>query len=87
MPEEYGGMDTHALAGSARESQARRLKDLERENTRLKTVYDRVADLALDQSMLEEALSKKESARPGVVSSWSTSWRSWTCPSGGPAGS
>jgi transposase-like protein len=47
---EYGGMD---------KSQARRLKDLERENTRLKTVEDRVADLALDKSILEEALSKK----------------------------
>ena len=44
---EYGGMD---------KSQARRLKVLERENTRLKTV---VADLALDKSILEEALSKK----------------------------
>ena len=44
---EYGGMD---------KSQARRLKDLERENTRLKMV---VADLALDKSILEEALSKK----------------------------
>ena len=44
---EYGGMD---------KSQARRLKDLERENTRLKRL---VADLALDKSILEEALSKK----------------------------
>jgi putative transposase len=44
---EYGGMD---------KSQARRLKDLERENTRLKKL---VADLALDNSILEEALSKK----------------------------
>ena len=44
---EYGGMD---------KSQARRLKDLERENTRLKNL---VADLALDKSILEEALSKK----------------------------
>jgi len=44
---EYGGMD---------KSQARRLKDLERENTRLKKL---VADLALDKSILEEALSKK----------------------------
>ena len=44
---EYGGMD---------KSQARRLKDLERENTRLKQL---VADLALDKSILEEALSKK----------------------------
>lgn len=44
---EYSGMD---------KSQARRLKDLERENTRLKKL---VADLALDKSILEEALSKK----------------------------
>lgn len=44
---EYGGMD---------KSQARRLKDLEQENTRLKKL---VADLALDKSILEEALSKK----------------------------
>jgi transposase-like protein len=44
---EYGGMD---------KSQTRRLKDLERENTRLKKL---VADLALDKSILEEALSKK----------------------------
>lgn len=47
---EYGGMDRN---------QARRLKELERENSRLKTVYDRVADLSLDKSILEEALSKK----------------------------
>ena len=44
---EYGGMV---------KSQARRLKDLERENSRLKTL---VADFALDKSILEEALSKK----------------------------
>ena len=44
---EYGGMD---------KNQARRLKDLERENSRLKNL---VADLALDKSILEEALSKK----------------------------
>ena len=44
---EYGGMD---------KSQARRLKELERENTRLKKL---VADLALDNAILEEALSKK----------------------------
>lgn len=44
---EYGGMD---------KSQARRLKDLERENSQLKKL---VADLALDKAILEEALSKK----------------------------
>ena len=39
---EYGGMDL---------SQAKRLKELERENARLKRL---VADLSLDKSMLEE---------------------------------
>jgi putative transposase len=36
--------------------QARYLKELERENTRLKRL---VADLALDKAILEEALAKK----------------------------
>jgi putative transposase len=44
---EYGGLD---------KSQARQLKDLERENVRLKKL---VADLSLDKAILEEALSKK----------------------------
>ncbi len=44
---EYGGPD---------KSQAARLKELERENLRLK---QRVAELSLDKSILEEALSKK----------------------------
>jgi len=44
---EYGGMD---------KTQARRLKELERENTRLKRI---VADLSLDNEILKEALSKK----------------------------
>ena len=44
---EYGGLRT---------DQARRLKELERENARLKKV---VADLALDKAMLQEALSGK----------------------------
>ena len=41
---EYGGLKV---------SQARRMKDLERENTRLKRA---VADLTLDKLILEEAL-------------------------------
>jgi len=44
---EYGGLD---------KSQAARLKELERENLRLKRL---VADLLLDKFILEEALSKK----------------------------
>lgn len=43
----YGGMVP---------DQARRLKELERENARLKQL---VANLALDKSILEEALGKK----------------------------
>lgn len=43
---EYEGMD---------KSQAKRLKELERENARLKQL---VADLSLDKSILQEALSK-----------------------------
>jgi len=43
----YGGMN---------KSQARRLKELDQENKRLKQL---VADLSLDKAILEEALSKK----------------------------
>ena len=44
---EYGGMG---------KSQAHRLKELERENARLRQI---VADLTLDQVILKEVLSKK----------------------------
>lgn len=44
---EYGGMD---------KSEVRRLKELERENARLKKL---VAELALDKAILEEAVAKK----------------------------
>ena len=44
---EYGGMDT---------TQARKLKGLEKENTRLKKL---VADLSLDNAILKEVLGKK----------------------------
>ena len=43
---EYGGMNT---------TDARRLKDLEKENTRLKKL---VADLSLDNAMLKDVNSK-----------------------------
>jgi transposase-like protein len=44
---EYGGMDV---------SQARQLKELEKENARLKKL---VADLSLDNAILKEVLGKK----------------------------
>jgi putative transposase len=44
---EYGGMNT---------SQAKKLKEMEKENVRLKKL---VADLSLDNAILKEVLSKK----------------------------
>jgi len=44
---EYGGMDT---------SQAKKLKEVEKENIRLKKL---VADLSLDNAILKEVLGKK----------------------------
>jgi transposase-like protein len=44
---EYGGLDT---------TQAKKLKELEKENARLKNL---VADLSLDNAILKEVLSKK----------------------------
>ena len=44
---EYGGMDTR---------QAKKLKNLENENTRLKKL---VADLSLDNAILKDVLGKK----------------------------
>ena len=44
---EYGGMDI---------TQAKKLKEMEKENTRLKKL---VADLSLDNAILKEVLSKK----------------------------
>ncbi len=44
---EYGGMDTR---------QAKKLKNLENENTRLKKL---VADLSLDNAIIKEVLGKK----------------------------
>jgi transposase len=44
---EYGGLDM---------TQAKKLKQLERENARLKTL---VADLSLDNAIIKEVLSKK----------------------------
>ncbi len=57
---EYGGMKV---------SQARRLKELEQENSRLKRA---VADLTLDKLILREALEGNYSAPRGVVDAFST---------------
>ena len=51
---EYGGLRT---------DQAHRLKELERENSRLKKL---VADLALDKAMLQEALSVRTVPMPSI---------------------
>lgn len=45
---EYGGMDV---------TQARKLKEMEKENTRLKKL---VADLSLDNAILKEVLGKND---------------------------
>ena len=71
---EYGGMDTTKI---------KKLKELEKENTRLKRL---VADLSLDNAILKEVLSKKVSARPGGARQWSRWWGCSTCRNGVPAG-
>ena len=50
---EYGGLNM---------TQAKKLKELEKENARLKTL---VADLSLDNAIIKEVLSKKQSAQTG----------------------
>jgi len=55
---EYGGL---------RVDQAKRLKGLEQENTRLKKL---VADLALDKAILQEVAEGNFSARPDAVTRW-----------------
>ena len=64
-------------------SQARRLKELERENGRLKKA---VAELTLDKLILKEALGGKYEAPPGAADALSTCRRSWGYRRGVPAG-
>jgi putative transposase len=68
---EYGGLKI---------DQARRLKDLERENTRLKRA---VAELTLDKLILKEAAAGNFSAQLGDDSVCSRSLRSWALQNGG----
>jgi putative transposase len=69
---EYGGM---------RVDQAKRLKELEQENARLKKL---VADLSLDNAILKEANRGNFQARPKKAGLPSMSVKSWESPSGGP---
>jgi hypothetical protein len=71
---EYGGMQV---------SQARKLKDLERENARLKKL---VAEQALDKAILEEALKAKYQALNDASKRCEMCSRSWLSRSGEPAG-
>jgi hypothetical protein len=68
---EYGGMRT---------SQVRKLKDLEKENARLKKL---VADLSLDNAILKEAISGNRSAQPGDAGRLSVFSGPWASPSAG----
>lgn len=69
--------------GGLKADDARRLKELERENARLKKA---VADLTLDKAILKEALSGKYGARRGGAMR-SIRWNGgWPCRSAGHAG-
>ena len=72
---EYGGL---------RFDQAKRLKALEHENTRLKRL---VADQALDNAILKEVASGHFCARAGAVRPCTTCAHGWACRSGGPVAS
>ena len=71
---EYGGLQV---------SQAKRLKDLERENARLRRA---VSDLTLDKLILQEASRGNFCAPRGGADASPRSVRGCTSPSGGPAG-
>ena len=70
---EYGGL---------KNSQARRLKDLERENSRLKKA---VAELTLDKVILKEALEGNYKAPTGVADSSLVYKETWEYRRGRPA--
>ena len=71
---EYGGL---------RLDQAKRLKELEKENRRLKRV---VADPALDRAILKEAAQGNWRARRSAGRPWGMRRRRWAFRSVGPAG-
>jgi transposase-like protein len=72
---EFGGLKT---------DQVKRLKELEKENQRLRQA---VSDLTLEKLILRDAASGNFQAPPAVVLASSTSWRSWGSRNAGRAGS
>ena len=71
---EYGGLKL---------DQAKRLKELEKENTRLKRL---VAELSLEKQVLQEVAEGNFSARSGGIVRWSGHGGSMACRNGTPAG-
>ena len=71
---DYGGMKV---------SQAKHLKELQRENGRLKKA---LGELTLDKLILKEALEGNCNAPPGAADALSTYGRSWRYQRGVPAG-
>ncbi len=71
--QEYGGMSA---------PQAKRLKELERENARFRRA---VADLTLDKQILKEAAEGNFRAPGGAGPAWRRPAAGSGCPSGGPA--
>ena len=69
--------------GGLRVDQARHLKQLETENSRLKRA---VAELTLDNQILKEAAEGNLSAPPVAVCASTTTGQSWGYRSAGPAG-
>ena len=67
--------------GGAKEETVKRLKELEKENARLKRL---VADLSLDKAILKEIAEGKWSARRANAQRSGTSGKSSKCPSAGP---
>ena len=67
--------------GGAKEETVKRLKELEKENGRLKKL---VADLSLDKAILKEIAEGKWQARRANAKRSGTSGKSSKCPSAGP---
>ncbi len=69
--------------GGLKSDQVKRLKDLEKENERLRKA---ISDLTLEKLILQEAASGNYRAPPGAVAASTRSSRSSTCRSGWHAG-